>query len=100
MFLEFDFEVKILRRCVYMYFDAYGNLQAFIYYIIFQIIYIIFTIFQKVTKMSRLLWGNIHLRTITSLKHLSPEVRHFALNAVGEAGENGRVWRHLAIFNH
>ncbi len=62
---------------------------AFIYYIIFQIIYIIriFTIFQKVTKMACLLWGNIHLHTIKSLQYLPPDVRHFAYNAIGEAGK-------------
>ncbi len=78
---------------VYIYFYAYSNLQAFVYFIIFQIIYIIqiFTIFQKLTKMPRLLWGNVHLHTITSFPYLQPDVRHFAFNAIGEAGKNGSV---------
>ncbi len=72
---------------------------------IFQIIYIIqiFTIFQKMTKMFCLLWGNIHLHTITSLQYLPKDVRvrHFAFNAAGEAGkkmvEFSGIWLYLTI---
>ncbi len=87
---------------VYVYFYAHSNLQAFIHYIIFQIIYIIriFTIFPKVTEMPCFLWGNIHLHIIISLQYLPSNARHFAFTAVAEAGKNGIVWLDLAVFNY
>ncbi len=53
-------------------------------------------ILQKITKIHVLLYGNIHLHAIRSLQYLSPDVSHFAYNAIFS-----RVnvhWRHKSLF--
>ncbi len=84
MFLEFEFEVKILRRCGLYLFLCIQQPSSFhlLYYFPNNLHNSNFYNFSRSDKNVLSLMGNIHLHTITSLQYLPPDVRHFAFNAV------------------
>ncbi len=103
MFLEFDFEVKVLHRCglyLFLYIQQPSSFH-FLYNFPNNLHNSNFHNFSKSDKNTLSVWGNIHLHTIMSLQYLPPDVRHFPSNAVGEAGkklvECDGIWLYLAI---